>query len=96
MPIPFPSLRAQFEEVTGDAGDVVLIHPFMLHASSNNVIGKPRFMSNPPVVLKEPLNLNLEDPADFSPLERATLHFLGVERLDFRPNHPYESFWWPV
>lgn len=95
----FPGLIAQctqFEEVTGDAGDVILIHPFMLHASSNNVIGKPRFMSNPPVVLKEPLNLNRENPADFSPLERATLGFLGVERLDFRPTRPYESFWWPV
>jgi len=86
----------EFIELTGDAGDVALIHPFMLHASSQNVIGKPRFMSNPPVVLKEPLNLNRENPADFSPLERATLGFLGVERLDFQPTRPYESYWWPV
>jgi ectoine hydroxylase-related dioxygenase (phytanoyl-CoA dioxygenase family) len=84
----------EFEEVTGKAGDFILIHPFMLHASSQNVIGKARFMSNPPVVLKEPMNLNRENPEDFSLLERATLHYLGLERLDFRPTAPRESFWW--
>jgi Phytanoyl-CoA dioxygenase (PhyH) len=86
----------QFEEVTGEAGDFVIIHPFMLHASSQNVIGRPRFMSNPPIVLKEPMNLNRDNPEEFSLLERATLHYLGLERLDFQPTAPRESFWWPV
>ncbi len=86
----------EFEEVTGKAGDFIILHPFMLHASSQNVIGKPRFMSNPPVVLKEPMNLNRENPEDFSLLERATLHYLGLERLDFRPAAPREAFWWPA
>lgn len=93
----FPELIKQctrFEEVTGKAGDVVIIHPFMLHASSNNITGIPRFMSNPPVVLKEPMNLNRANPADFSLLERATLHYLGLERLDFKPTAPRESYWW--
>jgi hypothetical protein len=85
----------QFEEITGKAGDFIILHPFMLHASSQNVIGKPRFMSNPPVVLKEPMNLNRENPEEFSLLERATLHYLGLERLDFRPTAPREAFWWP-
>ena len=87
---------SKFVELTGDAGDFVILHPFMLHASSQNVIGKPRFMSNPPVVLKEPMNLNRENPEDFSLLEKATLHYLGLERLDFQPAAPRESFWWPV
>ncbi|MCL5996964.1 MAG: phytanoyl-CoA dioxygenase family protein [Chloroflexi bacterium] len=86
----------QFEEVTGNAGDFVIVHPFMLHASSQNVLGKPRFMSNPPIVLKEPMNLNRDNPEDFSLLERATLHYLELERLDFQPTAPRESFWWPV
>ena len=86
----------RFEELTVEAGDFVIIHPFMLHASSQNVLRRPRFMSNPPVVLKEPLNLNRPDPADFSLLERATLHYLGVDRYDFQPTAPRESFWWPV
>ncbi len=83
----------QFEEMTGKAGDFVILHPFMLHASSQNVIGIPRFMSNPPIVLKEPMNLNRANPADFSLLERATLHYIGLERLDFKPLKPREAFW---
>ena len=86
---------SQFEEVTGKAGDFIIMHPFMLHASSQNVIGRPRFMSNPPVVLREPMNLNRANPDDFSLLERATLHYLGLERLDFQPAAPRESFWHP-
>jgi ectoine hydroxylase-related dioxygenase (phytanoyl-CoA dioxygenase family) len=96
---PFQELIGQcrrFEEVTGRAGDFVILHPFMLHASSQNVLGVPRFMTNPPVVLREPLNLNRADPAELSLLERATLHYLGLERLDFRPTAPRESHWWPV
>ena len=85
-----------FEEVTGKAGDFVIMHPFMLHASSQNALRKPRFMSNPPVVLKDPMNLNRANPADFSLLERATLHYLGLERYDFQPAAPRESFWTPV
>ena len=87
---------SQFEEVTGRAGDFVIMHPFMLHASSQNALRKPRFMSNPPVVLKEPMNLNRDNPEDFSLLERATLHYLGLQRLDFRPTASRESYWWPV
>lgn len=86
----------RFEEVTGTAGDFAILHPFMLHASSQNVIHQPRFMSNPPIVLKEPMNLNRENPADFSLLERATLHYLGLERLDFRPMAPREAVWRPM
>lgn len=87
---------SEFEELTGEAGDFIILHPFMLHASSQNVLGVPRFMTNPPVVLKEPMNLNRADPAAFSLLERATLHYLGVERLDFRPTAPREAIWYPT
>lgn len=84
---------SDFVEITGDVGDFIILHPFMLHASSQNSSGKPRFMSNPPIVLKEPMNLNRADPADFSLLEQATLHYLGLERLDFQPTQPRESYW---
>jgi hypothetical protein len=68
----------------------------MLHASSQNALRIPRFMTNPPVVLKEPMNLNRENPDDFSLLERATLHYLGLDRLDFRPTAPRREDWWVV
>jgi hypothetical protein len=55
-----PNLASQFaqlEERTGKAGDFVILHPFMPHASSQNARHVPRFMSNPPMVLKQPMNL---------------------------------------
>ena len=74
----------KFGEVTGEIGDVLLLHPYMLHSSSRNPSGRPRFLINPPVSFKEPMNFNREDPADFSPVERTVLRALDVERLDFR------------
>ena len=82
-----------FVEVTGEVGDFLILHPFMLHSSSSNLSGEPRWMTNPPIVLKEPMDLNREDASDFSLLERATLRALGVERYDFRPTAAYEAYW---
>jgi hypothetical protein len=73
-----------FREVTAKAGDVIILHPYMLHASSQNHSGKARFITNPPVALKEPMNFNRENPADFSPVEQVVLNALGVDRLDFQ------------
>ena len=84
----FQSLISQcndFVEVTGEVGDVIIMHPFMLHASSPNHSGKVRFISNPPIILKEPLNLNRANKNDHSLLELATLNALGLESYDFRP-----------
>jgi hypothetical protein len=83
----------EFVEVTGEVGDFILLHPYMLHASSNNHSPNVRFMTNPPVVLKEPMNFNRPNPDDFSLIERATLHALGVERYDFRPTGPRQEQW---
>ena len=81
----------EFVELTGPPGTLVILHPFMLHASSNNHAGRPRFMSNPPMVLREPFNLQRADAGDYSLLERATLQALGLPRCDFRPAalHPH-------
>ncbi len=35
-------------EFTGKCGDVVLMHPYMLHAGSQNMLRVPRFLTNPP------------------------------------------------
>jgi hypothetical protein len=79
-----------FVELTGRIGDVALIHPFVLHASSQNHSGKPRFITNPPISLREPMRFNRRDPAETSPVERAILRGLGVDRLDFQPTAPRE------
>ena len=86
----------RFEEVIAEAGDYVIIHPFMLHGSSQNALGVPRIITNPPVWLKEPFNYHRANPADYSLVERATLHALGVDHLDFAPAAPREGTWWPM
>lgn len=77
-----------FVETTGEAGDVVLLHPYTLHATSQNVLGVSRIITNPALALREPLNFNRPDPDDFSLVERAVLRGLGVSRLDFAPTAP--------
>ena len=72
-----------FEEVTGQVGDVFLLHPYLLHAASNNPSGRPRFITNPPVSLRQPMCFDRPDD-DYSLVERAVLQGLGVDRLDFR------------
>ncbi len=79
-----------FVEITGEAGDVVLLHPFVLHAASQNPSGRARFITNPPVALREPMDFNREDSGDFSPVELAVLRGLQKERLAFKPLAPRE------
>jgi hypothetical protein len=74
-----------FVEMTGEVGDVVLMHPFMLHSASKNYLREGRIIINPPVSLKEPFNFARENPGDLSLVEQKTLRALGVDRLDFRP-----------
>src|SRR5205085_261200 len=74
---------SDFEAITAQVGDVIFAHPLMLHSSSANVSGKPRFLTNPPISLKEPLRLNRDDPNDYSPIEQFILNSLGVLSLDF-------------
>jgi len=75
----------EFIEVTGRTGDVVLCHPFLLHTSSQNLSGVARFLTNPPVSLREPADFNRARAEDYSPAERVVLNALGVERLEFSP-----------
>jgi hypothetical protein len=78
-----------FVETTGHLGDVVLLHPFVLHAVSQNHRG-PRFITNPPIALREPMRFDRDDPAEHSLVERAVLRALGVERLAFHPTRERE------
>jgi Phytanoyl-CoA dioxygenase (PhyH) len=82
---------SDFVEITGEAGDVVLLHPYTLHAMSQNVLGVSRIITNPPLALREPMNFHRPDPDDFSLVEQTVLRDLGVDRLDFVPTAPRES-----
>lgn len=75
---------SNFVEVTGDIGDVVLLHPLMLHTASKNHTRIPRVITNPPVYLKEPFEFARENPDDYSLVELKTLKALGVDKFDFK------------
>ncbi|MCG3147174.1 MAG: hypothetical protein PCFJNLEI_00611 [Verrucomicrobiae bacterium] len=75
-----PGALANVLPAIGQAGDVVLLHPFMLHARSPNVGQSVRFLCNPCVSLHEPMNLNRTNPADYSPVERAIVQALAAPR----------------
>ncbi|KAI0824031.1 hypothetical protein BC628DRAFT_471755 [Trametes gibbosa] len=71
----------EFVELTGEAGDVILLHPFMPHSASKNHLRIPRFITNPPVTLKKPLNLDRPNAEQYSLVELKILRELCVERL---------------
>lgn len=80
----------EFVEATAEAGDVYLLHPYMLHTHSQNTKRVERIITNPPAMLKEPMCFNRPD-SDYSPVERAVLRALGVEQYDFQPTHAREG-----
>jgi tetratricopeptide (TPR) repeat protein len=57
----------RFFELTGEAGDLFLVHPLMLHSASLNPSPRIRFLGNPMVYLQEPLDLRRPE---LSPVER--------------------------
>ena len=65
---------------TGNAGDVYLCHPFLVHAASWPHRGtKPRFMAQPELSPVAPLELERAD-ADYSAIEIAVRLGLGLHR----------------
>lgn len=56
--------------VTGAPGDVVLCHPFLVHAAQRHHGTRPRFMAQPPLLPTGELDLSGDDP---TPVERAVL-----------------------
>ena len=76
-----------FREATGEAGDVYLLHPYLLHAVGQNVLQRPRAITNLCYELRDPMLLNRLD-GDYSPVEAAILRGLGVDHYDFQPTQP--------
>ena len=68
-------------EVTGQAGDVLLMHPFTIHATSPNTRDCVRIAANRPISLYEPLNFNRTDPSSYSPVECAVVDALTRSSL---------------
>lgn len=54
---------------TGKAGTVYLCHPFLVHAAQPHTGSNPKFMAQPPLLLRD--ELNPADSESHSPLEQA-------------------------
>jgi hypothetical protein len=50
--------RPSVVEAQGEAGDVILLHPFILHTASMNTGSEVRFITNPCITLVEPMRLD--------------------------------------
>lgn len=59
-----------FHEITGEAGDVVLAHPFLFHIRGHKRSGPPRIISNTEAGLLAPMELDRPD-GDYSILEES-------------------------
>lgn len=63
---------------TGNAGTVYLCHPFIIHAAQVHRGSEPRFLAQPPLVLKDELVLERADGM-YTPVEEAVR--VGIRRL---------------
>jgi hypothetical protein len=63
---------------TGQAGDVYLCHPFLIHAAQANHRGTPRFLAQPPLDPTGLLDLDRPDGA-YSPVEVAVRRSLRLD-----------------
>ncbi len=83
---------SEFGELTGEAGDMVLLHPYMLHRVSINPSTRPRFIANMAPVLSEPMKFDREPDDYYSLVELATLHALGKTSCNFRQERSMRGF----
>ena len=70
-------------ELTGSAGDVVLMHPLLLHARSSNLSCRPpacRIIAHPSIPLRQPLDLLASPPSSMlAAIARSAILGLGEE-----------------
>lgn len=74
LPQPEPS---QIVCVEGEAGDVAMLHPFVIHGFGPNAGTRVRFACNPQYPLRERMSLERSD-GDHSPVEEAIRRAIGL------------------
>lgn len=70
-----PACR-KFEELTAEAGDVALVHPYMIHTESFNCFGEPRFLAIRMIKLAEKMRFDRERARDHSLVEAVVVKAL--------------------
>jgi hypothetical protein len=72
-----------FALATGQAGDVYLCHPFLVHGAQPHHGSVPRFIAQPPLYPSQPLSIDRQD-GDYSLVETAIRAGLGWQELRAR------------
>ena len=83
---------SRFAELTGETGDMAILHPYMLHRPCRNASAHPRFIANAALVLAEPLRFDRPPGETYSLVELAVLRALDVARFPFETTHDREAF----
>lgn len=71
-------LESQIAHLVGQAGDVALMHPFLIHGFGANQGNRIRFACNPLVQIRDNAEVERLD-GGFSPVELALRKGLGLE-----------------
>ena len=74
-----------FQELTGNAGDMAILHPYMMHRVNRNPSDRHRFIANVAVVLNEPMRFIRSQDDKYSLTELAVLRALDNDGLNFEP-----------
>ncbi|MET0187618.1 MAG: hypothetical protein ABW212_01370, partial [Pseudonocardia sediminis] len=72
-------------DATGSAGDVYLVHPFVVHPAQPHRGTRPKFMAQPPLEPVADLDLGRPD-GGYSAVERAVR--LGIDRHEVVVDEP--------
>ena len=84
---------SEFEELTGEAGDLAIMHPYMVHRVAGNASGRPRFAQFPSIKLSQPMQFARDDPSEYSLSELVVLKELGqLKRFDFATAEDYGTY----
>jgi hypothetical protein len=75
--------KTVFRQIQALPGDLLFMHPYLIHSSSANHSGIPRIHTGRAFDLKTPLNLDRPSGHIYSPIERGILRSLGLGRVQF-------------
>ena len=83
----------EFKELTGEAGDLAIMHPYMVHRVAGNPSGRARFAQFPSIKLSRPMQFVRDEPSEYSLTELVVLKELGqLKRFAFATQADYVKY----